>query len=65
MKIILSTTENHRKNMKKNLTAVDLGDCENELRNKYNISDNKLIYMKKIDAIQEGYKIQKIEYDVY
>ena len=65
MKIILSTTENQRKNMKKNLTAVDLGDCENELRNKYNISDNKSIYMKKIDAIQEGYKIPKIEYDVY
>ena len=31
----------------------------------YIISDNEIIYIKKLDVIQEGMKIQKIEFDVY
>ena len=47
------------------MTKIDLGECETELRNYYNISDNEILYMKKIDMYQEGLKTIKVEYDVY
>ena len=60
-----TTVENQKKNVNKNITAVNLGDCENLLRNYYNISSNITLYMKKIEVAQEGMKIPKIEYDLY
>ena len=51
--------------LNQNVTTIDLGDCENKLRNYYNLSSNETIYMKKIDVIQEGFNIPKVEYDVY
>ena len=47
------------------MTSLDLGECENKLRNYYNISDDKLLYIKKIDVVQKGMKIPKVECDVY
>ena len=47
------------------MTLLDLGDCEKDLRDHYNISDDKILYMKKMDVYQEGMKIPKIEYSVY
>jgi len=61
----LTTVENQKKNVNNNITAVNLGDCENLLRNYYNISSNTTLYMKKVEVVQEGMKIPKIEYDVY
>ena len=66
MTITITTTENKKKNTENNnMTVIDLGDCEIELRKHYNISDDKLLYMKKIDVVQEGMKIPKVEFDVY
>ena len=65
MKITLTTTQNQKNNINKNLTVIDLGKCEDLLREEYNISDDALLYMKKIDIIQEGMKIPKMEYDIY
>ena len=64
MKIILTTTDNQKNNSNENMTSINLGECENLLRNFYNITDGK-IYMKKIDIIQNNMKIPKIEYEVY
>ena len=47
------------------MTKLDLGGCENDLRSFYNISDNVTLYIKKMDIIQEGIKIPKIEYSIY
>ena len=63
--ITLTTTQNQKNNINNNKTIIDLGDCENLLREEYNISENDLLYMKKIDVFQEGMKIPKIEYDIY
>ena len=66
MTITITTTENKKKNTENNnMTVIDLGDCEIELRKHYNISDDKLLCMKKIDVVQEGMKIPKVEFDVY
>jgi len=65
MKIILTTTENQKNNTNNNMTTIDLGECEYLLRKEYNISDEKKLYIKKIDVVQEGLQIPKVEYDVY
>jgi len=65
MTITLTTTQNQKNNKNNNMTVVDLGECEDLLRKQYNISDNERLYMKKIDVIQEGMRIPKVEYDVY
>ena len=64
MKIIFTTTENQKNNNNENMTSIDLGECENLLREYYNITNEK-IYMKKVDIIQDNMNIPKIEYEVY
>ena len=65
MKITLTTSKNQKNNLNNNTTNIDLGGCEEELKNFYNLTDNEILYIKKMDIIQEGMRIPKIEYDVY
>ena len=61
----LTTCENQKNIINNNVTRIDLGECENLLRNFYNISINESLYIKKIDIIQDGMKTLKVEYNVY
>ena len=65
--ISLSTIENQKNltNSNQNDTSIDLGQCETLIRNKYNLSDNHTIYIKKVEVVQEGMKIPKIQYEIY
>ena len=65
MTITLTTTQNQKNNIYNNITMIDLGECENLIRNFYNLSLNDTLFLKKIDVKQEGMKIPKIEFDVY
>ena len=66
MKIIITTTLNQRNKLNEtNCTIIDLSECEDLLIKEYNISENDLLYIKKIDIIQEGMKIPKVVYDIY
>jgi len=66
MTITLTTTQNQKNDMdNSDVTTIGLGECEQLLREAYEIPDNEIIYMKKIDVIQEGMKIPKVEYDAY
>ena len=64
---IITITNTEIQKMQKNLntTTIDLGECENKLKEAYNISKNASLYILKIDIKQEGYNIPKIEYEVY
>ena len=53
------------KNNNINCTSIDLGYCENLLREAYNFSDDVAIYTLIIEIKEEGMKIPKIEYEVY
>ena len=66
VKITLTTTKNE-KNVKNNIntTYIDLNECEDILRKEYNLTENEMIFMKKIEVFQKGMKIPKIVYDVY
>ena len=63
--ISISTTENQKNDMSKNVSTIDLGECENKIKEEYNIPKNKSLYILKLDIKQEGYKIPKTEYEVY
>ena len=63
--ITLTTSKNQKNNTNNNMTIIDLGECENILRNSNKISDDEPLYIKKTDVIQDGFNIPKIEYEVY
>jgi len=65
MIITFSNLNKNNTSEEDNMTIVHLGECEKLLRNFYNLSLNKNLYMKKIDVFQEGMKIPKVEYDIY
>ena len=66
MTVTLSTIQNQKNGKNKtNVTTIDLGQCEYLLKKAYNISENETLFMKKVDVLQEGMKIPKIEFDVY
>ena len=65
IKVTFTTSKNQKNNLNDNTTSIDLGKCEEELKKFYNLKDNEIIYIRKMDIIQEGMRIPKIEYDVY
>ena len=63
--VTLDTSENQKKESNQNISTIDLGECENKIKDEYNISRNKSLLIFKLDINQNGYKIPKIEYEVY
>ena len=63
--ITFTSTENQKSELNKNKTTINLGECEESLRNYYNISYNDSLYILKIDIEQKGMNIPKLEYEVY
>ena len=65
MEIILTSTQNQKNNEEKNNITMLLGQCENILKTKYNVSENDSLYILQIVSKEEGMKIPKIEYEIY
>ena len=65
MKAVLTSLQNQKNNNYDDDIIIDLGICEDILRGYYNISDNESLYIKKIIVHQEGYRIPKVEYNIY
>ena len=63
--ISLASSEILKSDKNKNKSSINLGKCEYNLKNEYNISYNDSLYILKIEIYKEGMKIPKIEYEVY
>ena len=63
--ITVTSTENQKNEKSTNSTIIDLGECENKIKDAYHIPRDKYLYILKIDVKQEGYKIPKIAYEIY
>ena len=63
--VILTSTQNQRNNENISNITMNLGQCENLLKNDYNISQNDSLYILQIVSEEEGMKIPKIEYEIY
>ena len=65
MIITFTTTFNQKEKENENLTIINLGNCEEDIRNYYHLRNNDIIYIKKTEVKIDGMKIPKIEYDIY
>ena len=64
--ISFTTTNDEKLNENNiNLIAVNLGDCEYNLKNYYKISNESNLYILKIDIKQKGKNYPLIEYEVF
>ena len=59
----ITNTKNQKNNDNNNVSTIDLGECEDKLKEEYNISKNNSLYILKVDLIKE--QIHKVEYEVY
>ena len=63
--IQISTLEDQKNNANPNVSTIDLGECENRLRNKYNISKDKSLIIVKTDIKSEDLSSTYVQYEVY
>ena len=59
----ISTTENQ--NFNETRTIIDLGDCEQELKNIYNLTSEEKLIIFKIEKNIPGYKIPIMGYELF
>ena len=64
LKISLTVSDNQR-NKSKNISSINLGECENKLKEFYNISKNESLLILKIEVKKKEMKIPRIEYEVF
>ena len=60
-----SNSDNQKNGNSSNTTNIDLGACEDRIKQVYNIPKNKSLLIFKLDVMQEGIQIPKIDYEVY
>ena len=65
MTISFTSTYIQQMNINKNSTTINLGQCERDLKNAYNISEKSNLYILKIDKEQKGRNYPVIEYEVF
>ena len=65
--IIKIESNNNQKNILANnsIKTVDLDDCENKLKEYYNIPENASLIILKFEKIEEGTNISKTQYEVH
>ena len=61
----ITSTENQYNNINKNISTINMGECEKYLKDIYNISQNDSLLIYKIDYFQEGLLIPLIRYEIY
>ena len=61
----LTTSDNQKNNSNKNISTVDLGDCEKILKEKYEIDPSLPLIIFKIDYFSPDTLIPIIGYEIY
>ena len=61
----ITTTENQNNKEYNNVSTINLGECEDVLKDKYGISKNLSLIILKIDYFMEGLLIPIIGYEVF
>jgi len=63
--IHITSTFNQKNNIYNNISNINLGECEERLRQNYSLSENDTIIIYKVDTYEEGYLIPIINYKAY
>ena len=61
----MTTTENQKNNSNKNVSTIDLGDCEEKLKKAYGIDESLPLIIFKIDYFSPDSLIPIIGYEIY
>ena len=61
----ISTSEYQKNNNDPNVSSIDLGQCENTLKDKYNISQNQSLLIFKMDTKSEDKSQTYVYYEIY
>ena len=61
----ITTSDNQKNNTNKNISTIDLGDCEKILKKEYNISESLPLLILKIDYYSPDSTIPIIGYEIY
>ena len=64
---IYQITSSYNQNNKNynSISTIKLGECENKLRSKYNMSESDSLLIFKIDIYEEGLLMPIVEYEIY
>ena len=65
MTLQLTTSENQKNNSNKNISTIDLGECEKELKRVYKINESLPLIILKIDYYTKDTLIPIIGYEIY
>ena len=63
--IQLGTLDEQKDSSDKEVSNIDLGECENKLRTEYNISDNISLIVYKVDIKNSDLTATYVQYEVY
>ena len=63
--IQLSTLEDQQKSNNPNASTIDIGQCENILKTRYNISDEQSLIVLKTDIKNEDLTSTYVQYEIY
>ena len=61
----MTTSENQKNNTNKNMSTIDLGDCEDKLKSVYGIDPSLPLIIFKIDYFSKDSLIPIIGYEIY
>ena len=61
----LTTTENQDKKEYNNISSINLGECENELKKNYSIDESTPLIILKVDYFMKEFNIPVIGYEVF
>ena len=61
----ITSSYNQKNKEYKNISSIDLGECENILKREYKIDNNETLIIFKIDYYIEGLKTPLIKYQVF
>ena len=65
IKYQLTSSSNQNNKEYKNISSIQLGECENKLKNYYNISESETLLIFKVDIYFEGYSSPIVIYEIY
>ena len=61
----ISTLEDQKNNNNENASSIDIGECEDILREKYSLPKNQSLLVIKTDVRNENFTIIYVQYEIY
>ena len=61
----ITTSDNQINNKNENVSTINLGECEHNLKQQYNISPNETLIIFKIDFLEKASEIPIVEYEIF